>query len=116
MLKRVLLFVMLSITSIVSTGWPSPSCADNLDHKREATALARSLFDEVVTWLCANFDLSITSDRPSIEFASKDKLLRMRIADRAEWQGYTQEAIDPRTERNVVAVYDTISRTIFFAG
>jgi hypothetical protein len=118
MLKCVLLSVMLSATSFASTAeHPDDrrpaSFAEKQEHRNEATTLAQSLFDEVVTWLCANFDLSMTTDRPRIEFASKDKLLRMRIADRAEWQGFTQEEMNPATERNVVAVYDTISKTIF---
>ena len=119
MFERVLLSVILSMISVASFAtehrdrWPPPSFDEQVGRRNEGIMLAQSLFDEVVTWLGGNFDLAASSERPKIEFASKDKLLRMRVADRAEWQGFTQAESEPTTERNVVAVYDTVSKTIF---
>lgn len=67
-----------------------------------------------MTWLSSNFDLPAINDRPAIEFASKIKLATMRAKDRAHWLGLTlAEGIDQSTQRQVVALYDSKSKTIF---
>jgi len=73
----------------------------------------QSLFDEVVSWINANFDLPTTPERPAIEFASTTRLTKMRLDDRATWHGFNSEQANAVSARNVVAVYDTSSRTIF---
>ena len=81
--------------------------------RRDATRSAEDLLDEIVSWLPSNFDLPAIKDRPAIEFASRTKLATMR-ADRAHWQGFTQdEGIDRLAQRRVVAIYDNNSKTVF---
>jgi hypothetical protein len=79
----------------------------------EAGQVAQSLFDGIVSWIVANFDLPGTPTRPVIEFATKAKLRQIRIADRANWQGFVHEQAPTENERNVVAVYDRSSSTIY---
>lgn len=118
MLKRSVLAAVISVAFACSTNAEASDGAltqyrEPWDHRIEATQIAQSLFDEVVSWICENFDLPFTQTRPLIEFASKNEPTRIRIADRTDWHGFVQEETRTSSERNVDAVYDTISRTIY---
>jgi hypothetical protein len=90
----------------------SPSGRLRLD----AVRTAEDLLDEIVIWLSSNFDLPAIKEHPTIELASKTKLAMMHTEDRAHWQGLTQtEAIDQSTQRQVVALYNIKSKTIFLS-
>ena len=78
-----------------------------------AVRTARSLSEEVIPWISTNFDLPTNSDRPQIRFATQTEMMRIRIADRMRWRGYVQEEPAAENERNVVAIYDTSTRTIY---
>jgi hypothetical protein len=78
-----------------------------------AVLVAQSLFEEVVSWICENFDLPITQNRPNIRFATKAELTLMRILDRTQWDGFVPNKTESSAERHVVAVYDTQSQTIY---
>jgi hypothetical protein len=118
MLKRSVLAVVISVAFACSTNAEASDGAltqyrEPSGHRIEAIQIAQSLFDEVVSWICENFDLPSSQTRPLIEFASKNELTRIRIADRIDWHVLVQEETRTSSERNVVAVYDTISRTIY---
>jgi hypothetical protein len=82
----------------------------------DASKTAQRLFDEIVIWLSANFDLPATPHGSEIRFTSKLELARMRAAGRAHWQGLTQqEETDELVQRTVVAVYDMKLKTIFLS-
>lgn len=82
-------------------------------HQIDAAQTAKSLSEEVIVWISANFDLPANSDRPQIQFATQTEMMRIRIADRMRWRGYVQEEPAAENERSVVAIYDTSSRTIY---
>jgi len=123
MFKQLLLVV--AIASLALAGSSKADCRDDLEPsaaaepssvqlRPDATRSAQGLLDEIVSWLSSNFDLPAIKDRPAIEFTSRAKLETMRAADRAHWQGFTQdEGIDRRAHRTVVALYDNNSKTIF---
>jgi hypothetical protein len=103
-------------TAIISVAIACSTTADAGDFaltRNAAVQTAQSLLDEAMNWICANFDLPPAPIRPLVAFASKSELTRIRIADRVDWQGFVQEETEISSERNVVAVYDTISRTIY---
>ena len=82
-------------------------------HQVEAAQTAKSLSEEVIVWISANFDLPANSDRPQFRFATQTEMMRIRIADRMRWRGYVQEEPAAENERSVVAIYDASSRTIY---
>lgn len=82
-------------------------------HQVDAAQTAKSLSEEVIVWISTNFDLPAKSDRPQIRFANQTEMMRIRIADRMRWRGYVQDEPAAENERNVVAIYDTSSRTIY---
>jgi hypothetical protein len=77
-----------------------------------ATDRAASMFKEIVAWLSSNFELPPTDAAPKIALASQMELMKLRTADRAQWQGFKYED-DPANLRDVVAVYDTATSTIY---
>lgn len=123
MFKQFPLFVVIASLTLAASS--NAHCHDGLEPsaatespsvplRADATRAAEALLDEIVTWLSSNFDLPAINDRPAIEFASKMKLTTMRAKDRAHWQGLTlAEGIDQSTQRQVVALYDGKSKTIF---
>ncbi len=121
MFKQFLL--VAAIASLTLGGSSQVHCDDDFGRSVEspsaqprpdATRFSERLLDEIVRWLASNFDLPAIRDRPAIEFASKVKLALMHANDSAHWQGLTQsEGIDESTQRQVVALYDSKSRTIF---
>ena len=106
-------FVAISVLSDANANDVS-----SVQHREEAShqvaaQTANSLFDEVIAWISANFDLPAKSDPPQIRFATQTEMMRIRIADRMRWHGFFQEEPAAENERNVVAIYDTSSRTIY---
>ena len=113
-----------AIASLTLAGSSQGHCHDELEGKAterpsiqpqsDATRLAEGLLDQIMNWLATNFDLPAIKDRPAIKFASKMDLAMMTAQDRAHFQGLTQaDAIDQLTQRQVVALYDNESKTIF---
>jgi hypothetical protein len=121
MFKQFLLAV--AIASLTLAGSSQGHCQDELESgaetpsiqpRSDATRLAEGLLDQILSWLASNFDLPAIKDRPAIKFASKMKLAMMIAQDRAHFQGLTQaEANDQLRQRQVVALYDNTSKTIF---
>lgn len=82
------------------------------DGPSSATDRAVQMFQEIVGWLSSNFELPSTDSPPTIAFASQIELMKLRTADRAQWQGFKYDD-DPSILRDVVAVYDTATSTIY---
>jgi hypothetical protein len=89
-----------------SDDWTAAS-REQSEPQAGAVLAAQSLFDEVVSWICENFDLPITQNRPNIRFATAAELTLMRILDRTQWDGFVPTETTFSAERHVVAVYDT---------
>lgn len=107
-------FVAISILSDANANEVSSVQREQeASHQIDAAQTARSLSEEVIVWVGANFDLPAKSDRPQIRFATQTEMMRIRIADRERSRGYVQEEPATENERNVVAIYDTSSRTIY---
>lgn len=118
MLKRSFSIAIILIGFACSSiaGQPDTSIAASGEQsgpRARAVLVAESLFDEVVGWICTNFDLPATQSRPRIRFATKAELTQMRILDRTHWDGSVQNENDLSAERHVVAVYDTQSKTVY---
>lgn len=118
MLKSVVLFVFIlaalidSAAAASSLSQPSQSIDQHVDPSARAADRAASMFDEIVRWLAENFELPPTDSAPKVAFASQLDLMKLRAADRAQWQGFKYDD-DPTNVRNVVAVYDTVATTIY---
>ncbi len=117
-------FLLIAAIASLTLGGSSQACCDDdfgrsvaspsAQPRPDVTRFSEGLLDEIVSWLASNFDLPAPRDRPAIEFASKAKLALMHANDSAHWQGFTQsKGIDQSTQRQVVALYDSKSRTIF---
>jgi uncharacterized protein DUF6647 len=107
-------FVAISVLSDANANdVSSVQRGQETSHQVDAAQTAKSLSEEVIVWISANFDLPAKSDRPQIRFATQSEMMRIRIADRMRWRGYVQEEPAAENERNVVAIYDTSSRTIY---
>ena len=118
MLKRSLSIAIISIafacSSIAAKSDDLTAASrEHSDPRAGAVLVAQSLFEEVVSWICENFDLPITHSRPNIRFATKAELTLMRILDRTQWDGFVPNETESSAERHVVAVYDTQSQTIY---
>ena len=118
MLKRSLSIAIISIgfacLSIAAKSDDLTAASrEHSDPRAGAVLVAQSLFEEVVSWICENFDLPITQSRPNIRFATKAELTLMRILDRTQWDGFVPNKTESSAERHVVAVYDTQSQTIY---
>ncbi len=73
---------------------------------------------EIVSWVAANFDLPAIYDLPRIEFVPAMKLASMRYRGflPGEWrENATFGVAAAEGPRQVVAIYDDTSRTIFLA-
>ena len=107
-------FVAMSVSSDANAkDVSSVQLGQESNQQVDAAQTAKSLFDEVIVWISANFDLPAKSDRPLIRFATQTEMRRIRIADRMRWRGFVQEEPAAENERNIVAIYDTSSRTIY---
>ena len=107
-------FVAMSVSSDANAkDVSSVQLGQESNQQVDAAQTAKSLFDEVIVWISANFDLPAKSDRPLIRFATQTEMMRIRIADRMRWRGFVQEEPAAENERSVVAIYDTSSRTIY---
>jgi hypothetical protein len=107
-------FVAISILSDANANdVSSVQHGQEAGHQVDAAQTAKSLVDDVIVWISANFDLPAKSDRPQIRFVTQTEMMRIRIADRMRWRGFVQEEPAAEKERNVVAIYDTSSRTIY---
>jgi hypothetical protein len=107
-------FVAISVLSDANANdVSSVQHGQEASHQVDAAQMAKSLFDEVIVWISANFDLPAKSDRPQIRFVTQTEMMRIRTADRMRWRGFVQEEPAAENERNVVAIYDTSSRTIY---
>jgi uncharacterized protein DUF6647 len=124
MCKPVILSAVISISISISIALPNSAFSEgNLsqqpppaNHRNESSTdaldRAMSMFDEIVGWLSSKFELPATQHAPKIEFASQVELIKLRAADRAQWQGFKYDD-DPTSVRNIVAVYDTAKSTIY---
>ena len=87
----------------------------------DATRPTQALLTEIVTWLSANFDLPAIQDHPSVQFVSPAKLASMRhedkdfLPDRAR-ETAAYEPVETARQREVVALYDDTTRTIFLSN
>lgn len=107
-------FVAISVLSHANANdGSSVQRGQEASHEVDAAQTAKSLSQEVVVWISANFDLPATSEWPQIRFATQTEMMRIRIADRMRWRGYVQEEPAAESERKVVAIYDTSSHTIY---
>jgi len=117
MMRLLILAGVLSLTvagASLANGDNETKLSLSADHyvRADAAQAAQDLFEEIVTWLSSNFDLPAVRERPAIDFASKTRLTKMRLADRAHWQGFTQEEDVDQLAQRTVAIYDTSSKTI----
>lgn len=105
----------LSLEAVAADGNPgqqeqqSDKSAESVS---SAADRATAMFDEIAGWLASNYDLPPTRSAPRIAFASPLELMKLRAADRAQWQGFKYDD-DPATQRNVVAVYDNVTTTVY---
>ena len=76
-----------------------------------------ALLAKIATWLSTDFDLPAIGDLPRVEFASPMKLMAMRykglLPDQWREDSMRDPAMHVAQERDVVAVYNDKSRTIF---
>ena len=85
---------------------------------RNAVRPTHAALTEIASWLVANFDLPAIAEEPSIEFAQPFRLAAMRYKEAIGGSSQEQKAegSTPRGyQREVVAVYDNATRTIFLA-
>ena len=119
-------FLLIAAIASLTLGGSSQACCDDdfgrsvaspsAQPRPDVTRFSEGLLDEIVSWLASNFDLHAIRDRPAIQFASKVKLATMHADDSAHWQGLTQaDGIDQSTQRQVVALYDSKSKTILIS-
>jgi hypothetical protein len=120
-------FLLLAVIASLTLAFSSKAhCRDRLEpsapieppsvsSRADATRAAEGLLDEIVTWLSSNFDLPAIKERPAIEFAPKMKLATMRAANDAPSQGFTENDELDKDQRQVVAFYNTKSKTIVLA-
>jgi hypothetical protein len=83
----------------------------------DARRPGQAMLTEIVSWLAANFDLPEIHDYPQIEFAPPAKLVAMRYKGKLP-EAWREDSIrDPAVQavihREVVAVYNDATRTIF---
>src|SRR4029450_7417561 len=86
----------------------------------DATRPTQTLLTEIVTWLSANFDLPAIQDHPSVQFVSPAKLASMRYEDKGclsdrPCETGVYEPIEAAHQREVVALYEATTRTIFLS-
>ena len=86
----------------------------------DATRPTQTLLTEIVTWLSANFDLPAIQDHPSVQFVSPAKLASMRYEDKGclpdrLCETGVYEPIEAAHQREVVALYEDTTRTIFLS-
>ena len=114
MLKSVVFiaFILASLIDNAAAVSNLSQTSQSTDPASRAIDRATSMFDEIIPWLAANFELPPTHSAPKIAFASQVDLMKLRAADRAHWQGFKYDD-DPTNVRNVVAVYDTLTTTIY---
>ena len=78
-----------------------------------------ALLTEIGIWLSTNFDLPTMQDHPLVEFASPMKLVGMRYKGILPDQWREDSVRDPAMQaahlREVVAVYNDATRTIFLS-
>jgi hypothetical protein len=117
MMKFVLLSAVLMVASF--NGAAAESRLDQQHHQADSTDPFLSPTDratlmvaEIADWIVANFELPPPRSAPAVAFASQVELMRLRTQDRAQWQGFKYDD-DPASQRNVVAVYDTATSTIY---
>jgi hypothetical protein len=84
------------------------------DAQKKSSPPSDSLLQDILAWLPANFDLPTGNIAPAIKFLSKERLAAIRY-DRVT-AGHDRES-PPATslgqERDVVALYDDNSETVF---
>lgn len=83
-----------------------------------APRLKQALLTEIVTWLSANFDLPAASDHPKVAIVPAMEIAFLRYcaftaAKRAEIVAFYSSANSRDAGREVVAVYDDKTSTIF---
>jgi hypothetical protein len=87
------------------------------EFRPDATRSMEALLTEIATWLSANSDLPATLDQPRVEFASPMRLVAMRykgmLPDRWREDSARDPAMQAAQAREVVAVYNDKTRTIF---
>jgi hypothetical protein len=86
----------------------------------DATRPTQTLLTEIVNWLSANFDLPEIQDHPSVQFVSPAKLASMRYEDKGclpdrPCETGVYEPIEAAHQREVVALYEATTRTIFLS-
>ena len=86
------------------------------EFRADKTRTMEALLAKIATWLSTDFDLPAIGDLPRVEFASPMKLMAMRykglLPDQWREDG-GDPAMQAAQERDVVAVYNDKSRTIF---
>ena len=87
----------------------------------DATRPTQTLLTEIVTWLSANFDLPPILDHPSVQFVLPAKLASMRYEDKGFFPDPAHktgayEPVETARRREVVALYDGTTRTIFLSS
>jgi hypothetical protein len=85
----------------------------------EDRGVTPALLTSIINWLAANYDLPASQDLPRVEFTTPMKLVAMRYKARTP-TGWREDAIrDPSVQaahqREVVAIYNDRTRTIFLA-
>jgi hypothetical protein len=85
------------------------------DAQKTSSPPLDSLLQDILAWLPANFDLPTGNSAPAIKFLSKERLATIRYGRVAA--GHDRETPPPATslgqERDVVALYDDKSETVF---
>jgi hypothetical protein len=87
------------------------------EFRRMGARSTEALLTEIVTWLSSNFELPALHDHPRVEFVSTAKLINMRyrgfLAEGPRAIGVNEPAVQVAQQREVVAVYNAATKTIF---
>lgn len=86
------------------------------DAQKKSSPPLDSLLQDILAWLPANFDLPTEIIAPAIKFLSKERLAAIRYdRDAAGQDQETPPATSLGQERDVVALYDDNSETVFLS-
>lgn len=101
-------------TAALAAADPTPVVADE-EHGRDAARPSPAMLAEIVSWLAENYGLAAIQDPPRIEFARQPKLAAMRYNSLlpAGWREDKDPAVPAIQQREVVALYNDMTKTIF---
>ena len=100
------------------TGFTYPA-SEPAEFGPRAILSRETLLTAIVTWLSTNFELPAFHDHPGVEFVSTAKLVNMRykgfLSEESHEISDNEPAAQAAQHREVVAVYNDSTKTIFLA-